>query len=59
MSTPNHEDLVILKELIEADKVTPVIDRTYPLSETPEAFRYLEEYHARGKVVITVEHNNN
>ena len=59
MSTPNHEDLVVLKELIEADKVTPVIDRTYPLSETPEAFRYLEEDHARGKVVITVEHNNN
>ena len=59
MSTPNHEDLVVLKELIEAGKVTPVIDRTYPLSETPEAFRYLEEDHARGKVVITVEHINN
>jgi NADPH:quinone reductase-like Zn-dependent oxidoreductase len=58
MSTPNHEDLVVLKELIEADKVTPVIDRTYPLSETPEAFRYLEEDHARGKVVITLEHKN-
>jgi len=59
MSTPNHEDLVVLKELIEADKITPVIDRTYPLSETPEAIRYLEEDHARGKVVITVEHRNN
>jgi NADPH:quinone reductase-like Zn-dependent oxidoreductase len=59
MSTPNHEDLVVMKELIEADKIAPVIDRTYPLSETPEAFRYLEEDHARGKVVITVEHNNN
>jgi NADPH:quinone reductase-like Zn-dependent oxidoreductase len=58
MSTPNHEDLVVLKELIEAGKVTPVIDKTYPLSETPEAFRYLDEDHARGKVVITVEHNN-
>ena len=58
MSTPNHEDLVVLKELIEADKITPVIDRTYPLSETPEAFRYLEEDHAQGKVVITVEHNS-
>jgi len=58
MSTPNHEDLVVLKELIEADKITPVMDRTYPLSETPDAFRYLEEDHARGKVVITVEHNN-
>jgi len=59
MSTPNHEDLVVLKELIEAGKITPIIDRTYPLSETPEAFRYLEEDHARGKVVISVEHHNN
>jgi NADPH:quinone reductase-like Zn-dependent oxidoreductase len=41
-------------QLIEADKVTPVIDRTYSLSETPVAMRYLEEGHARGKVVITV-----
>ena len=50
----NHEDLIVLKELIESGKVTPVIDRTYPLSEVPEAIRYLEEGHARGKVVITV-----
>jgi NADPH:quinone reductase-like Zn-dependent oxidoreductase len=50
----NHEDLIILKELIESGKVTPVIDRTYPLSEVPEAIRYLEEGHARGKVVIAV-----
>jgi NADPH:quinone reductase-like Zn-dependent oxidoreductase len=48
------EDLQVLKELIEAGKVTPVIDRTYPLSDVPEAIRYLEEGHARGKVVITV-----
>jgi NADPH:quinone reductase-like Zn-dependent oxidoreductase len=54
IAIPNHEDLVVLKELIEAGKVTPVIDRTYPLSEIPEAFRYLNEGHARGKVVITV-----
>jgi NADPH:quinone reductase-like Zn-dependent oxidoreductase len=47
-------DLLTLKELLEAGKVTPVIDRTYPLSETPEAIRYLEEGHTRGKVVITV-----
>jgi NADPH:quinone reductase-like Zn-dependent oxidoreductase len=51
----NNEDLVVLKEFIEAGKVTPVIDRMYPLSETPEAFRYLDEGHARGKVVITSE----
>ncbi len=48
------EDLQFLKELVEAGKVTPVIDRTYPLSEVPEAIRYLEKEHARGKVVITV-----
>ena len=50
----NHEDLIILKDLIEAGKITPVIDRTYPLAEVPEAMRYLEEGHARGKVVISV-----
>jgi len=49
----SKEDLVVLKELIEAGKVTPVIDRTYPLSEAPEAIRYLEAGHAQGKVVIT------
>jgi len=58
IAIPNNEDLVVLKELIEAGKITPVIDRTYPLSETPEAFRYLNEGHARGKVVISVEPNN-
>jgi NADPH:quinone reductase-like Zn-dependent oxidoreductase len=50
----SKEDLLVLKELIEAGKVRPVIDRTYPLSETPDAMRYLEEGHAQGKVVITV-----
>ena len=54
----NQKDLVFLKELLEARKVVPVIDRRYPLGETAEAIRYLEEGHARGKVVITVEHNN-
>jgi len=50
----NHEDLIVLKELIESGKITPVIDRTYPLAEVPEAIRYLEGGHARGKVVVTV-----
>ena len=55
---PNNKDLVFIKELIEAGKVVPVIDRRYPLSEVPEAIRYYEKGHAQGKVVITVEHNN-
>src|SRR5215211_7854492 len=50
----NHEDLLVLKELTESGKITPVIDRTYPLSEVPEAMRHLEAGHAQGKVVITV-----
>lgn len=54
----NQKDLVFLKELLEAGKIVSVIDRCYPLNETTEAIRYLEERHARGKVVITVEHNN-
>lgn len=54
----NQKDLVFLKELLEARKIVPVVDRRYPLSETAEAIRYLEEGHARGKVVITVDHNN-
>jgi len=54
VSKERREDLVVLKELIEAGKVTPVIDRTYPLGEVPEAIRYLEAGHARGKIVITV-----
>jgi NADPH:quinone reductase-like Zn-dependent oxidoreductase len=54
LSVPNAEDLLYIKDLIEAEKVTPVIDRTYPMSETPEALRYLEEEHAQGKVVIII-----
>ncbi|HWX15345.1 MAG TPA: NAD(P)-dependent alcohol dehydrogenase [Chthoniobacterales bacterium] len=51
----NKEDLKLLSDLVQTGKVTPVIDRTYKLSETAEAMRYFEEGHARGKVVITVE----
>jgi NADPH:quinone reductase-like Zn-dependent oxidoreductase len=54
VSKERSEDLLVLKDLIEAGKITPVIDRTYPLSEAPEAIRYLEEGHAQGKIVITV-----
>ncbi len=53
----NKKDLVLLKDLLEAGKVVPVIDRRYPLSDVAEALRYLEEGHAQGKVVITVEHS--
>jgi NADPH:quinone reductase-like Zn-dependent oxidoreductase len=51
---PNKKDLVFLKDLLEASKVKPVIDRRYHLSEVPEAIRYQEEGHAKGKVVITM-----
>ena len=58
VAKPNKKDLVTIKELLEAGKVKPVIDRCYPLSEVADAIRYLEEGHAQGKVVITVAHNN-
>ena len=51
----DHEDLDYLRDLLQAGKITPVIDRRYKLSETPEAIRYLEAGHARGKVVINLE----
>ena len=54
VSKERGEDLEAVSELIEAGKVTPMIDRTYPLIEAPEAIRYLERGHPRGKVVITV-----
>jgi NADPH:quinone reductase-like Zn-dependent oxidoreductase len=53
-SKPRGADLVVLKELIEAGKLTPVIDRVFPLSETPEAIRYVGERSTQGKTVITV-----
>ena len=50
----NREDIEILRELLETGKVKPVVDRKYELAETADAFRYLGEGHARGKVIVTV-----
>ena len=55
MADANHDDLTILADMMQSGKLKPVIDRTYKLSEVPAAIAYLEEGHARGKVVITVE----
>ena len=55
MAKINKKDLALMKELLEAGKVIPVIDRRYSLSEVPEAIKYLEEGHAQGKIVITVQ----
>jgi NADPH:quinone reductase-like Zn-dependent oxidoreductase len=54
ISRENHEDLELLTQHIEAGRVRPVIDRTYPLSQAPEAVRALEAGRVRGKVVVTV-----
>jgi len=54
MSTKNQQDLIAVKELIEAGKLKPVISVRYPLSEVPKAIRHFDEGHIRGKVVITV-----
>jgi len=54
----SQKDLIFMKELLESGKVVPVIDGTYPLRQTAEAFRYYEKEHARGKVVITLEQSN-
>jgi NADPH:quinone reductase-like Zn-dependent oxidoreductase len=54
VSSENYQDMIALSELIEAGKVTPVIDRTYPLDQVPQAIQYLLDGHARGKVVITI-----
>jgi NADPH:quinone reductase-like Zn-dependent oxidoreductase len=58
LARPNKEDLTIMRDLMKAGKVKPVIDKPYSLSEVPEAIRYLGERHARGKLVITSADNN-
>ncbi len=54
VSMPNAEDLATLKELAETEKITPIVDRTYPLSQTPQAVAHVGEGHAQGKTIITV-----
>jgi NADPH:quinone reductase-like Zn-dependent oxidoreductase len=54
LAQPKQEDLLFLKELLEAEKIVSIIDKCYPFAETAEAIRYLETGHARGKVIITV-----
>lgn len=54
LSMPNHRDLVVLKELVESGKLAPVIDKVYPLHETPAALRYIESGRARGKVAVSL-----
>jgi NADPH:quinone reductase-like Zn-dependent oxidoreductase len=58
IANPNHKDLVYLAELLGTGKLVPVVDGCYPLGQTADAFRYLEEGHAKGKVVITVAQDN-
>ena len=53
VTTENHADLVVVRELIESGAVVPVIDRTYPLHQAPAAFRHLESGHTQGKIVLT------
>jgi len=55
MADSNQKDLALLADMVQSGKMKPVIDKTYQLADVPEAIRYLEEGHARGKVVITVE----
>jgi len=56
LAKPSQKDLTVVRDLMEAGRATPVIDKRYRLSEVPDAIRYLEEGHARGKVIITLEY---
>src|SRR5438046_9067495 len=58
LTDPKQNDLIVLADLMQSGKVKPVIDRTYTLEQLPDAVRYVEEGHARGKVVITWNGNN-
>jgi NADPH:quinone reductase-like Zn-dependent oxidoreductase len=55
MAAARKNDLVVLKELLETGKIKPVIDRTVALRDVPDAIRYLEQEHARGKIVVRVQ----
>jgi NADPH:quinone reductase-like Zn-dependent oxidoreductase len=58
LATENQQDMLVIRELLETGKIVPVIDRTYPLSQTAEAIRHLETGHAQGKVIVTVVNGN-
>ena len=58
MATPNQKDLDVMKELFETNQVIPIIDKCYPLSDVPEALRYLGEGHAKGKVIIMMPNSS-